>query len=56
MTSMPNNQPNNQPDPDLEENEFDELDKEFFFSILLSLSGLFLVVVLACAAAWFLVA
>jgi hypothetical protein len=47
---------NNQPDLEPEENEFDELDKEFLFSILLSLSGLFLVVVLACAAAWFLIA
>ena len=55
MTSTPNTQPNKQPDPDIEENEFDELDKEFFFSILLSLSGLFLEVVLACAAAWFIV-
>jgi len=50
MTSTPDNQPK----PEPEENEFDELDKEFLFSILLSVSGLFLVVVLACAAAWFL--
>ena len=44
---------NEQPEPD--ENEFDDLDKEFIFSILLSLSGLCLVVAIACVAAWFLV-
>lgn len=38
-----------------DEDEFDELDKEFFFSFLLSMSGLFVVVVLACTAAWFIV-
>jgi hypothetical protein len=41
--------------PEHEENEFDEQDKEFFFSVLVSVSVLFTVVVLACTAAWFLV-
>lgn len=42
-------------DPDTEENEFDELDKEFLFSILVAISGLCLVVAIACVTAWFLV-
>jgi hypothetical protein len=46
---------NEPPEPDIEENEFDELDKEFLFSILLSVSGLCIVVVLACAAAWYMI-
>jgi hypothetical protein len=41
--------------PDFEEDDFDDLDKEFIFSLLLSLSGLCLVVAIACVAAWFLV-
>jgi hypothetical protein len=41
--------------PETEEDDFNELDKEFLFSILATLSVLSLLVAIACVAAWFIV-